>query len=154
MTFPRSMVTVAAVTTSALATLGWAATVDQQDAHRPAQSQTFQIAQATQEAPGVGMGMGDSAATPGHAEQLKAMRAMHDKVMAAKTHEERNALMTDQMKLMQNGMSMMGVMGAGAMMGKPGDMATRQSMQEQRMEMMQSMMQMMMDRMQSVPATK
>ncbi len=76
------------------------------------------------------MGMGAGAAMPGYA---------------------------DQMKLMQNGMSMMGAMGgmdAGAMMGKPGDMASRQAMMEQRMDMMQSMMQMTMDRMQSVPATK
>jgi hypothetical protein len=45
-------------------------------------------------------------------------------------------------------------MGPGAMMAKPDDVAARQGMMEQRMDMMQSMMQMMMDRMQSVPATK
>ena len=44
--------------------------------------------------------------------------------------------------------------GAGAAPGKPADMAARQGMLEQRMDMMQSMMQMMMDRMQSVPVTK
>ncbi len=48
----------------------------------------------------------------------------------------------------------MGGMGAGATTGKPADMATRQGMMEQRMDMMQSMMQMMMDRMPSVPVTK
>ncbi len=62
--------------------------------------------------------------------------------------------MAEHMKIMQNGMSMMGDMGPGAMMAKPGDMAARPGMLEQRMDMMQSMMQMMMDRMQSVPATK
>ncbi|MBX9610996.1 MAG: hypothetical protein K2X51_05160 [Burkholderiales bacterium] len=86
--------------------------------------------------------------------QMQTMREMHDKMLAAKTPEERNALMTEQMKIMQNSMGMMGGMGPGAMKGKPGDMAARQGMMEQRMEMMQSMMQMMMDRMQSIPATQ
>ncbi len=45
-------------------------------------------------------------------------------------------------------------MAAGAAMGKADDVAARQRMMEQRMDMMQAMMQMMMDRMQSVPATK
>jgi len=31
-------------------------------------------------------------------EQMKSMQVMHDKMMAAKTPEERNALMSDQMK--------------------------------------------------------
>ena len=91
----------------------------------------------------------------GMQDQMKAMQQMHEKMLAAKTPAERNALMAEQMKLMQNGMTMMDGMGPGAMMGgKPGDMAARQGMMEQRMDMMQSMMQMMMDRMQSVPATK
>jgi hypothetical protein len=154
MTFPRSIFTIAAVTTASLTTLGCAATGDQQDKYQAAQLPAVQIAQATPTAPRMAMGMGAGAAMPGYADQMKAMRDMHDKVMAAKTPEERNALMTDQMKLMQNGMSMMGGMGAGAMMGKPGHMATRQVMMEQRLDMMQSMMQMTMDRMQSVPATK
>jgi hypothetical protein len=80
------------------------------------------------------------------------MQAMHNKMMAAKTPEERNALMAEQMKLMQGGMGMMGRMGPGAMAGKPGDMAARQGMMEQRMDMMQSMM--MMDRTAPAPAMK
>ena len=55
--------------------------------------------------------------------QMKAMREMHDKMMRARTPEERNALMAEQMKLMQDGMAMM-----------------------------QSMMQMMMDRMPAAPS--
>jgi hypothetical protein len=86
--------------------------------------------------------------------QMKAMQAMHDKMMAAKTPEERNALMAEQMKLMQGGMGMMGGMGPGSMAGKSADMVARQGMMEQRMDMMQSMMQMMMDRMAPDPATK
>ena len=71
-------------------------------------------------------------------QQMMDMRAMHDKMMNAKTTEERSALMADHMKAMQGGMAMMG--------GMPADIATRQQMMEKRMEMMESMMQMMMDR--------
>ena len=95
-------------------------------------------------------------------EQMKAMHDMHQKMMAAKTPEERMVLMPEQMKLMQQGMSMMGGtggmggmgMGASGATGKPGDMAARQTMMEQRMNMMQGMMQMMTDRMQMMPAPR
>lgn len=86
--------------------------------------------------------------------QMKSMQAMHDKMMAAKTPEERQALMAEHMKMMQEGMSMMKDMksqgGMGGMQGSQGmggDMANRQQMMEKRMDMMESMMQMMMDRM-------
>jgi hypothetical protein len=90
--------------------------------------------------------------------QIKAMHAMHEKMINAKTAEARNALMQQQMKLMQDGMSLMGGMGAqGPMMGgmdsqgkmmnnMSGDMAIHQQMMEKRMGMMESMMQMMIDR--------
>jgi hypothetical protein len=85
---------------------------------------------------------------------MKSMQAMHDKLMAAKTPEERQALMAEHMKMMQEGMSMMkdmkGQGGMGGMQGSQGmggDMANRQQMMEKRMDMMESMMQMMMDRM-------
>ena len=156
MTFVRTILSIAALSTATLAASAWAASDDQHDSHHPAQTPPVQVAQATPATPGMGMGAG--AAMPGYSEQMKAMRDMHDKVMAAKTPEERTALMTEQMKLMKDGMTMMGGMGGmgpGAMMGgKPNDMAARQGMMEQRMDMMQSMMQTMMDRMQSVPATK
>ena len=92
--------------------------------------------------------------------RMKAMQEMHQKMMNAKTPEERNALMADHMKAMQGGMSMMKGMGAmdgkgsmegmGAMgdaKGMPADMAKHHKMMEQRMAMMQMMMEMMMDRM-------
>lgn len=86
--------------------------------------------------------------------QMIAMQEMHEKMMSAKTPEERSALMADHMKTMQDGMSMMGGMGAGKMKGRmPSDPAGRQQMMEKRMDMMESMMQMMMDRM-PPPATK
>jgi hypothetical protein len=86
-------------------------------------------------------------------EHMKGMRGMHDRMMRAKTPDERNALMAEHMKLMQDGMAMMGGMGGmSGMQGSgpgstAGDPAARQQMLEKRMEMMQSMMQMMMDRM-------
>jgi hypothetical protein len=85
--------------------------------------------------------------------QMKAMQAMHDKMIAAKTPEERSALMAEHMKTMQDGMSMM--QGMQGLQGGPGarmDGATRQRMMEMRMDMMQSMMQMMMDRMPAGPS--
>ena len=95
---------------------------------------------------------------------MKAMRDMHDKIMRARTPEERNALMAEHMKLMQEGLAMMDGMGSGGMGGMmemggmqggattPADMAARQQMMEKRMEMMQSMMQMMMDGLPPAPA--
>lgn len=77
--------------------------------------------------------------------QMRAMGAMHDRMMAAKTPEERSALMTEQMTTMQEGMTMMN--GMSPMGGMKGGMATQRGMMEKRMEMMQSMMQMMLDRM-------
>ena len=90
------------------------------------------------------------------ANQMKAMQEMHNKMMTAKTPEERNALMADHMKSMQDGMGMMkGMGGMGAMSGpkaSPADMAQRQAQMEQRMDMMQTMMEMMADRLPQSPA--
>ena len=82
--------------------------------------------------------------------QMKTMRNMHEKMMNAKTPEERNKLMAEHMKTMQDGMAMMG--GMKGMQGMTGDMGARQQMMEKRMDMMQSMMQMMMDRLPAEPA--
>jgi hypothetical protein len=97
--------------------------------------------------------------------QMIAMHDMHEKMSRA-SPEERQALMADQMKLMHEGMNMMGGMGpggammggmgpGGAMMGgrgpgspgPDGSPAGGYPMLEKRMQMMESMMQMMMDRM-------
>ena len=93
-------------------------------------------------------------------DRMKAMREMHDKMMNAKTPEEKQALMADHMKAMQDGMHMMKGMGGGmgarhgmgpmggmGAKGSPDDMAQRQKMMEERMDMMQMMMDMMMQRM-------
>jgi len=87
--------------------------------------------------------------------QMKAMREMHEKMMNAKTPDERNKLMAEHMKTMQDGMAMMGGMpgaGMGDMKGMQGNMGAQRQMMAKRMEMMQSMMQMMMDRMPASPA--
>ena len=92
--------------------------------------------------------------------QMKTMQGMHEKMMSAKTPEERSKLMAEHMKAMQEGMAMMGGMsgdGMGDMKGMPGmpdvrgDIGARQQMMEKRMEMMQTMMKMMMDRMPATP---
>lgn len=83
-------------------------------------------------------------------QQIKQMLAMHEKMMAATTPEERAALMDEQMKSMQNGMHMMDMMKRDSS-GMP--------MSDQMHEMMEKrldMMQMMMDRLsaQNPPAGK
>lgn len=89
---------------------------------------------------------------------MKTMHGMHEKMMNAKTPQERSQLMSEHMKTMQDGMAMMDDMpgaGMGGMKGMPGmagDMGARQQMMEKRMEMMQTMMKMMMDRMPAAPA--
>lgn len=84
---------------------------------------------------------------------MKAMRDMRDKMMNAKTPEERQALMADHMKAMQDGMqTMKGMGGMGSMGGKtsgksmPPDMAKHRQTIGQRMDMMQMVMEMMMQR--------
>ncbi|QCB46176.1 hypothetical protein [Hydrogenophaga sp. PAMC20947] len=154
MKFVRTLSILTAVAATTMATSVWAASDTQHDSHHPATAPSTQVAQAAPATPGMGMGMSGMAEMPEYVTQMGSMQTMHDKMMAAKTPEERNALMTEQMKLMQAGMGLMGRMGPGAMAGKPGDMAARQGMMEQRMDMMQSMMQMMMDRMPPAPAMK
>jgi hypothetical protein len=65
-----------------------------------------------------------SPAPSGDDQQMKMMREMHQKMVAAKTPEERAALMKEHMKTMQDGMGTM----------------------KRRMDMMEMMMQLMMDR--------
>ena len=88
--------------------------------------------------------------------QMKNMGEMHQKMMGAKTPAERGALMGENMKMMQDSMSMMNMMGASgagaagkgnmpADQGMSGSMEDRVQMMEKRMDMMQMMMQMMLD---------
>ncbi len=93
--------------------------------------------------------------------RMTAMKDMHHKMMNAKTPAERQALMADHMKAMQDGMAMMkemhggmpGMAGMGGMGGMgegkamPADMAKRHQMMTDHMATMQTMMDMMSQRM-------
>ena len=128
---------------------------DEHSAHHPADAP----GSATTEkmSPAQQMDQGQMAEMDQH---MKAMQAMHEKMAAAKTPGERQALMAEHMTLMKDGMAMMksmggGMSGMGGMQGgkgMDGDMAARQQMMEKRMDMMESMMQMMMDRMPPAPS--
>ena len=106
--------------------------------------------------------------------QMTAMMDIHTRLMNAKTPEERNALMAEQMKVMQDGMAMMNNMSkdakgmmsgmmSGMMMGNQGKdgnammsgiqggMMQHHQMMDKRIDMMQMMMQMMMDRLPAEP---
>jgi hypothetical protein len=87
----------------------------------------------------------DKAASEAGMMAMKDMQAMHEKMMAAKTPAERQALMVDHMKAMQEGMQAMQQMGA-CCQGKGASM-------HQRIDMMTMMMQMMMDRQQMMGGT-
>ena len=90
--------------------------------------------------------------------QTRAMQTMHEKMMNAKTPEERNSMMAEHMKSMQDGMKMMegmakpGMAGMQGMSGMSAEMNAHHAMMEKRMAMMQTMMKMMMDRMAAAPA--
>ena len=74
-------------------------------------------------------------------QQMAQMREMHRKMMAAKTPQERQALMAEHMKAMQGGMSMMCQMGAAPapQSGAPSDDMMRRcmAMKDMAMQMMQ-----------------
>jgi len=124
-------------------TSAWSAQDDQHQAHHPARSASAPVSKTM---PGK-----SSAETARMDTQMKTMGEMHDRMMAAKTPEERSALMPEHMKAMQGGMTMMAGMAPGAMPGMKGDMVAHHQMMEKRMEMMQAMMQMMMDRLPAAP---
>jgi len=135
-----------------------AQTADEHKAHHPAGSTS--PASANMKAAAKPTGAGPMAAMAKMDEHMKAMQAMHEKMLAAKTPAERQAHMDEHMKLMQDGMGMMQQMGAGmqgmggmqAGKSMPVNMAERQQMMEKRMQMMESMMQMMLDRLPATPA--
>lgn len=77
-------------------------------------------------------------------QMMQQMQDMHDKMMAAKTPEERQKLMDEHRNLMQDGMTMMKSMGdkGGVMINGKGaaGMMTGADTMEKRMDMMQMMM--------------
>ena len=84
-------------------------------------------------------------------QQMQQMQQMHDKMMNAKTPQERGKLMAEHMKTMQEGMAIMDGMPSAGMGTMKGSMDSGQPMMEKRMEMMQAMMKMMMDRIPTAP---
>lgn len=74
---------------------------------------------------------------------MRHMQAIHEQMAAAKTPADRQVLMAEHMKAMQEGMTMMQQMDSSSC---PTAMSTR--MMQMRMDMMTMMMQMMMDRQQ------
>jgi hypothetical protein len=126
------------------------------------------------------MAMGASGAMAAPDSRMKAMQEMHQKMVNASTPADRQALMADHMKAMQDGMAMMkemqamhgadgmtcmggmGMMGssggtapmAGMGEGMPTDMAKRHQLMADHMAMMQMMMDMMADRMPSASTVK
>jgi len=136
-----------ALAISAVGAPGWAADADEHQAHHPAGAASAPATKAM-----LGKARPDTARMNS---QMMAMQAMHDKMMAAKTPAERDALTAEHMKVMQDSMTMMNSMspgGMGGMGGMKGDMAARHQTMEARMEMMQATMQMMMDRLPAEPA--
>jgi hypothetical protein len=88
---------------------------------------------------------------PGMDAQMKRMQQMHERMAAARTPAERQALMAEQHKVMQDGMGMMsGMQRTQPAPGTP----EAQRMTDIRMQMMESMMQMMMDRMDAMPPSR
>lgn len=147
----------------AVSLVGSAAWAD--DAHHPKSAASAPKAPKTAPTPNTtpGAAASSEAAKTNAAkveEQIKVMREMRDKMMTARTPDERSALMAQAMKSMQETMPMMGGMGMGGMAaddkdkmkgGMP-DMMMRHQMMDKRMEMMETMMQMlMMDRVPAAP---
>ena len=93
--------------------------------------------------------------------RMKTMKDMHQKMMSAKTPAERQAMMADHMKAMQDGMAMMketqgmsGMTSMGDGQVMQAEMAKRRQMMADHTAMMQMMMDMMSDRMPPAPATR
>ncbi|MGJ7498565.1 hypothetical protein ACSFA8_26395 [Variovorax sp. RT4R15] len=128
---------------AALGASAWAAPNDQHTGHHPAGSTPTPTSKQVPANKGPSMTKMEA--------QTQAMRDMHEKVMAAKTPEERSALMAEHMKTMQDGMTMMNEMPVRGMQSRKGDTAMHHQMMEKRMEMMGASMQMMMDRLPSAP---
>lgn len=97
--------------TLAIASIGmpaWAAQTDPHQGHHPAAAATTPAAApAPASSPMSDMSSHDMARMDA---QMKTMHETHARMMAAKTPDERNALMAEHMKSMQDGMGMMNAM--------------------------------------------
>jgi hypothetical protein len=134
-----------ALAIAATGTHAWAANDDQRSAQRLAGTASTPAAKFLP-------GQSRTAAMEGMAAHMKSMHEMHEKLMAAKTSEERNALMPEHLKSMQDGMAMMKEMSSSGgrhfLKGNP----TSIQLMDKRMEMMETMMEMIMDRVPPAPS--
>ena len=132
-----------ALAISTVSAPGWAADTSEHQAHHPVGAASSSSTKAMPGKTRPEAARMDS--------QMQAMHEMHNKMMAAKTPAERNALTVEHKKIMQDSMTMMIGMSPGGMSGMKGDMAARHQTMETRLEMMQATMQMMMDRLPAAP---
>jgi len=162
-----SLIAVACIAT---ASLGLAAAADEHAVHRPDAASASATGASTAKAKSAKAKAVPKAVTVSPMDQqMQAMQAMHDKMMNAKSMDERRGMLDEQMKSMQSGMAMMdqmgmgapaassasapGGMGMGGGMGmSSGGMPAQHASMMKRMEMMQMMMRMMMDRLSVEPA--
>ena len=135
------LIALAAAITGAAA---WSATTAEHDPRQPAAVASAPTAQS--------MPNRSKFTTAAMDSQMKSMQEMHNKMMAARTPEERNALMAEHTQTMQDGMAMMNGMSSGGVAGMPKDRDTRYQMMEKHLEMMNAMVKMMMDRLPAVTA--
>ncbi|WP_427307842.1 hypothetical protein [Cupriavidus sp. H39] len=155
-----AIATAALRSASALAQTAPTAPADQDHAaHHPADvSASAPSTPPTKAGPKAASKSSKAASAPSTAQMdamMKSMQEVHDKMMAARTPEERQALMSEHMKTMQEGMSMMGQMHGGkGTMGPGGGMGMGPDAMNKRMDMMEMMMQMMMDREVTRPPAK
>lgn len=92
--------------------------------------------------------MAHHATTPAMQERMNNMQVMRDRMSSAQSAAERQALMAEHMKAMQEGMESMKMMdGMQGMAQAPMDFSRHQQQMETRLDMMQTMMEMMMQRM-------
>lgn len=127
----------------------WAQSADDHKDHHPAETSGPATVQGARPALPAKTAVPDNMADMDR--QMQVMQTMHQKLSAAKTPEDRQALMAEHMKTMQDGMRMMesvrGQMTMGSQQQGVPTMQCDPQMMDKRMDMMQSMMQMMMDRM-------
>ena len=168
-----SLIAVACIVTSSLAL---AVAADEHAAHHPDAASAPAAGASIAKAKTTKVRAASKVVTPSPMDQqMQAMQAMHDKMMNAKSMDERRGMLDEQMKSMESGMAMMDQMGmgmggqgatpaassasastgmgmGGGMGMGPGGMPAQHATMMKRMEMMQMMMRMMMDRLSVEPA--
>src|ERR1035437_1090669 len=140
--------TVLSIALATAALTSWAQTTPEQAQHQAHVLATEQLSAPTSDLAAPPGGAGKMAAMDN---KMKTMQEMHEKMMNAKTPEEKKALMAEHMKTMQDGMAMMSMMGGAGMAGmqgkkpKPGNMKQRKKMKEKPNEKKETNVEIVMD---------